>query len=474
MLNADNLYAFITKQWEDSIIPSLCEFIKIPNKSPHFDHDWEKHGFMDKAVQHVVSWCKANAPRGLALEVIRQKGKTPLIYMEIPGETEDTILLYGHLDKQPEMTGWDKDHGPWDPVIKDGRLYGRGAADDGYAAYAALTAICALQEQEVSHPRCVIIIEASEESGSQDLPFYIETLKDKIGTPNLIICLDSGAGNYDQLWMTTSLRGNIVGELSVELLKEGIHSGYGSGIAADSFRVIRALLSRIEHEQTGEVIVEELQCDIPPERINEAAEQANVLDESVYQSLPFHSGVKPVTSNIQQLLLNRTWRAALTITGAEGLPAIEDAGNVLRPKTTLKLSMRIPPLTNADKAAEVLERKLTHTPPYKAKIRFKVEDKAPGWHAPIMPEWLSEAVNEASMKFYKKPAMYMGEGGTIPFMAMLGKAYPKAEFMITGVLGPNSNAHGPNEFLHLDMAKKLTACVAFVIHKKLESNSRLG
>ncbi|WP_133129737.1 M20/M25/M40 family metallo-hydrolase [Legionella yabuuchiae] len=469
MLNSDQLKDYIIKQWDESIIPSLCEFIKIPNKSPHFDREWEQHGFMEQAVQHVANWCESNAPENMILEVIRQKGRTPLIYMEIPGEIDDTVLLYGHLDKQPEMAGWDKDHGPWDPVIKEGRLYGRGAADDGYAAYAAITAIKALQEQQIKHPRCVIIIEASEESGSQDLPYYIEGLKERIGNPRLIICLDSGAGNYEQLWMTTSLRGNIVGELSVELLKEGIHSGYGSGIAADSFRVIRSLLSRIENELTGEVVLSELQCEIPPERINEAAEQAKVLHESIYESLPFHSHVKPVTSNVQQLLLNRTWRAALTVTGAEGLPSIEDAGNVLRPKTKLKLSMRIPPLTDADKAATALEQQLTHTPPYNASVRFKIEDKASGWHAPIMPDWLSKAVNEASMTFYHKPAMYMGEGGTIPFMAMLGKSYPKAEFMITGVLGPNSNAHGPNEFLHLDMAKRLTACVAFVIHKKAES-----
>lgn len=464
MFNPQALYDYVCHQWEKKIIPSLSDYIKIPNKSPHFDPKWQEHGLMDQAVSHIAHWCKTHAPQGMKLEVMRLEGRTPLIFIEVPGEIDETVLLYGHLDKQPEMSGWSDDLHPWKPVLKDGRLYGRGAADDGYSAYASLTAISALQKQHLPIPRCVLIIEACEESGSYDLPYYIELLNERIGKPKLVICLDSGAGNYEQLWMTTSLRGNLVGELSVELIREGVHSGAASGIVADSFRVARQLISRIEDELTGEVKLLDLYCDIPEERRNQAAQCAQVLGDSVYAEFPFYDQVEPVNKDKEQLILNRTWRPALTVTGADGFPTIENAGNVLRPLTALKLSMRLPPLLDPKIAATVMQDALTKNPPYQAKVHFNVGDGSQGWNAPKLAPWLEKAADEASMTYYGKQAAYWGEGGTIPFMGMLGKKFPNAQFMITGVLGPQSNAHGPNEFLHLDMVKKLTACVAYVLY----------
>lgn len=464
MLNPQRLYDYIRKEWQENIIPSLCDYIKIPNKSPHFDKKWQEHGYMDKAVAHIADWCRAHAPADMVLEVIRLPDRTPLLFIEVPGKSEQTVLLYGHLDKQPEMTGWLEGLGPWTPVIKDERLYGRGGADDGYAAYASLTAIRALQEQGLAHARCVLIIEACEESGSFDLPYYIEALKERIGKPSLVICLDSGAGNYEQLWITTSLRGNVVGELSVELLREGVHSGYASGMVADSFRVAKQVLSRIEDEVSGEIKLPALYCDIPEERVTQAALCAQVVGDEIYKGLPLHPGVEPITKDREELILNRTWRPALSVTGAAGLPALADAGNVLRPKTTLKLSMRLPPLVSPNKAAEAMQKAMMENPPYQAKIAFRVNDKARGWNAPLLADWLAKAADNASMAFYNKPAVYMGEGGTIPFMGMLGEKFPDAQFMITGVLGPHSNAHGPNEFLDLKMVEKLTACVAYVLN----------
>lgn len=469
MLDQQRLFEFIKGRWQKNILPSLFDYIKIPNKSPHFDPDWQAHGHMEEAVEHVASWCLANAPAGMSLEVIRLPGRTPLLFIEIPGTSDEIVLLYGHLDKQPEMSGWHEDLGPWKPVIKDGRLYGRGGADDGYAAYASLTAIAALQEQGLAHARCVLIIEACEESGSYDLPYYIDTLKDRIGEPSLVVCLDSGAGNYEQLWMTTSLRGNLVGELSVELLSEGVHSGNASGIVADTFRVTKQLLSRVEDELSGEIKLDALHCDIPPERIEQAAACAEVLADEVYSGYPFLPGVKPIGHNRQELVLNRTWRPALSVTGGDGLPAIANAGNVLRPRTALKLSMRIPPLVCPRKASKALHTALTENPPYQARVSFEFDDGSPGWNAPKQADWLSKAAHDASMAFYQKPAIYMGEGGTIPFMGMLGEKFPEAQFMITGVLGPHSNAHGPNEFLHLDMVEKLTACVSFVLARHFDN-----
>lgn len=464
MFNPHGLYEFVCQQWDEEIIPSLCDYIKIPNKSPHFDADWQEHGYMEQAVNHIASWCKVHAPSGMTLEVVRLEGRTPLIFMEVPGQIDETVMLYGHLDKQPEMVGWDEGLSPWTPVIKNGRLYGRGGADDGYSAYASLTAIRALEQQGIPYPRCVLIIEACEESGSHDLPFYIELLKERIGKPSLVICLDSGAGNYEQLWMTTSLRGNVVGELSVELINEGVHSGSASGIVADSFRVARQLINRIEDEESGEIKLAQLHCPIPEERVQQAKQCADALGVRVYSEFPWHDEVEPVTSDRQQLILNRTWRPALTVTGADGLPSIANAGNVMRPLTALKLSMRVPPLADPKAAARAMTTALTENPPYNAKVSFKVGDGSKGWNAPVLSEWLAKAADEASQLYYGKSAAYIGEGGTIPFMGMLGEQFPEAQFMITGVLGPHSNAHGPNEFLHLDMVRKLTACVSYVLY----------
>lgn len=363
MFNPQALYDFVCLQWEKEIIPSLCDYIKIPNKSPHFDPKWQEHGLMEQAVIHIASWCKAHAPEGMMLEIMRLEGRTPLIFIEVPGQIDETVLLYGHLDKQPEMSGWKEDLHPWKPVLKEGRLYGRGAADDGYSAYASLTAINALQKQGLPIPRCVLIIEACEESGSYDLPYYIELLNERIGKPKLVICLDSGAGNYEQLWMTTSLRGNLVGELSIELIREGVHSGAASGIIADSFRVARQLISRLEDEVSGEIKLPELFCDIPEERTRQAEQCAQVLGDSVYADFPLYPGVEPLLKDRKQLILNRTWKPALTVTGANGFPAIADAGNVLRPQTALKLSMRLPPLVDPEVAAKVIHEALTTTPP---------------------------------------------------------------------------------------------------------------
>jgi acetylornithine deacetylase/succinyl-diaminopimelate desuccinylase-like protein len=471
MGNPQRLYDYIRREWQENVLPSLCEYIKIPCKSPQFDKEWQANGYLEQAVNHASEWCRAHAPKEMKLEVIRLPNRTPLLFMEVPGKTEETVLLYGHLDKQPEMTGWDEGMGPWTPVIKEDRLYGRGGADDGYAVYASLTAIRALQEQGLDHARCVVIIEACEESGSSDLPYYIDVLKNRIGSPSLVIGLDSGAGNYEQLWMTTSLRGIVVGELSVELLKEGVHSGNAGGIVPDSFRIAKQVISRIEDEVSGEIKLAELHCEIPKERIAQAANCAEVLGDEVYKNFPFCPGVEPISKDRQQLILNRTWRPALAVIGATGLPAIADAGNVLRPKTSLQLTMRIPPLVSPQKAAQAIQEALTKNPPYQAKIAFRIDGDGKGWHAPSLTTWLAKAADDASMAFYHKPAVYMGEGGTIPFMGMLGEKFPDAQFMITGVLGPHSNAHGPNEFLHLKMVEKLTACVAFVISRHFQKNS---
>jgi acetylornithine deacetylase/succinyl-diaminopimelate desuccinylase-like protein len=461
-IDATSTRAYVDRVWDTSIVPALTEYVRIPAKSPHFDAEWQQHGHIDRAVTLLQEWSVKRAIEGLSLEVVRLPGRTPVILIEVPGASDRTVLLYGHCDKQPEMVGWAPGTGPWTPVRKGDRLFGRGVGDDGYATFSALTAIESLQAARVPHARCVVLIEACEESGSYDLPAYMDALAARIGTPSLVVCLDSGCGNYEQLWATTSLRGVVTGELTVQVLEEGVHSGAASGIVPSSFRILRQLLSRLEDERTGEILPRALNVEIPRERIEEARAVAKVLGAEVATKWPFVPGMRPVSTDPVELELNNTWRPTLSITGAAGLPLPADGGNVLRPQTTLKLSIRTPPTCDAEHAARALKTLLEQDPPYGAKVTFKVEG-ASGWAAPPTAPWLAESADRASKAYFGKPAMYQGIGGSIPFMTMLGERFPTTQFLITGVMGPGSNAHGPNEFLDLPTGAKVTACVAQVL-----------
>jgi acetylornithine deacetylase/succinyl-diaminopimelate desuccinylase-like protein len=456
---------FVGSVWDQSIVPTLTEYIRIPNRSPAFDPEWREHGHMHRAVALIADWCRRQPIEGMLVEVIEHAGRTPVIWAEVPGvgpRAGETVLLYGHLDKQPEMTGWAPGLGPWQPVLRGDRLYGRGGADDGYAAFASLTAIAALKRAQQPHARIVMLIEATEESGSPDLPYYVQALAARLGSPSLVVCLDSGCGNYEQLWCTTSLRGIITGTLTVRVLTEGVHSGDAGGIVPSSFRIARQLLARIEAADTGEILLPAFHGEIPSARRAQAKVAAEALGPGIWKKFPFAGGTQPSTQDDVQLILARTWRPALAVTGAGGLPPTESAGNVLRPFTALQLALRVPPRVDAAAALGALKQALEADPPHGAQVSFE-GDAADGWDAPALAPWLEKALGQASERHFGKPALAMGEGGSIPFMGMLGQRFPEAQFMITGVLGPESNAHGPNEFLHIPTGKRLTACVADVI-----------
>ena len=464
-MNATTLLSAIATQWDNEIVPQLVDYVRVPAKSPHFDAAWEVHGHIERVIRLAEAWVKKQPVRGLTHEIVRLPGRTPLLYFDVPGTTksERTVLLYGHLDKQPEMSGWRAGYGPWDPLLEDGKLFGRGSADDGYAVFAALSAIAALQAQGIAHSHCVGMIETCEESGSYDLPAYLDALAPRMGKVDFVIGLDSGCGDYERMWATTSLRGLAGGKFTVEVLTEGVHSGDASGVVPSSFRIARKLLDRLEDSATGHLLPSEFHAAIPAERAAQAKRAADILGDLIINKYPFAGSTQPMVSDHAEALLNRTWRPALSIIGADGLPAIADAGNVLRPQTSLELSLRLPPTVDAEMAARTMKRVLESDPPADANVRFEITEGATGWNSPPTADWLARAIDDASSLFYDKPAAAMGEGGTIPFMAMLGKHFPGAQFLITGVLGPHSNAHGPNEFLHVPYAKKLTACVASVI-----------
>ena len=488
VLNAAQLQNEIDHAWDTDLVQQLTDYIRIPAKSPMFDPQWAAHGHIDAVVRNAADWVQAQKIEGLALEVIRLEGRTPVLFFEVPassGSSKDseatvkissqTVLMYGHLDKQPEFSGWRSDLGPWTPKYENGKLYGRGGADDGYAVYASITAIAALKRQKIAHPRIVGLIETCEESGSYDLLPYVDALRtpghDRLGDVGLVICLDSGAGNYDQLWLTTSLRGMAGGVLKVEVLSEGVHSGDASGLVPSSFRILRHLLDRLEDSQTGHLLPHSFHCEVPLERLAQARATAAILGDELYQRFPWaHYDCEgsarftlPTTTDPLQALLKRTWMPTLSVTGAQGLPDFQNAGNVLRPYTAFKLSLRLPPLVDAGLAVQQLKALLEDNAPYQAHVTFESGGSATGWNAPETAPWFAQALNLASRAHFGADCGYIGQGGTIPLMAMLSKGFPKAQMMVCGVLGPQSNAHGPNEFLHVPYAKKLTATVAQVI-----------
>lgn len=474
LLDAAQALSQVSAQWDGDIVKQVSDYITIPAKSPSFDADWAGHGHIETVMRNAAAWVEAQKVGGLKLEIVRLEGRTPVLFFEVPatkaGSTE-TVLMYGHLDKQPEFTGWRNDLGPWTPKYEDGKLFGRGGADDGYAVYASIAAIQALKAQNVPHPRIVGLVETCEESGSYDLLPYVDALRTRLGDVGLVVCLDSGAGNYDQLWLTTSLRGMASGVLKVEILTEGVHSGDASGLVPSSFRIMRQVLDRLEDSKTGRLLPESFHCEIPAERLAQAKATAQILGDQIYRRFPWAhydcggatTFALPTTTDPVEALLNRTWKPTLSVTGADGFPEMGNAGNVLRPYTAFKLSLRLPPLVDAASAVQELKTLLEDNAPYQAKVTFESAGGATGWNAPATSPWFEKALDDASRAYYGAPCGTIGQGGTIPLMNMLSRGFPKAQMMVCGVLGPKSNAHGPNEFLHVPYAKKITAAVAHVM-----------
>ncbi|APU17973.1 M20/M25/M40 family peptidase [Actinoalloteichus sp. GBA129-24] len=468
------LMTTVQRQWDSAVLPSLERLVEIPALSPAFDPDWASSGHLDAAIAHVESWISDRGLTGATTRVLRGPGRTPLLVVDVPAtpgaEDAGTVLLYGHLDKQPPVGGWSEGLGPWTPVVRDGRLYGRGAADDGYAAYAATTAVEALRSTGGAHARAVVLLETGEESGSPDLPAYLAELSDDLGEVTLVVCLDSGAGDYERMWLTTSLRGMAQIRVRVTVLDAGQHSGMASGVVPSSFRVLRVLLDRIEDAETGELLLPELSVEVPANRIDEVRAAIEAVPGLVSDGIPLPADIRPVVDDPVEQALNNTWRPTLSVIGAAGLPDPDEAGNVLRPSTTLALSFRLPPTADPDAALAALRTVLTTDVPYGARVELDRSECAPGWNAPEVAPWLGAALATASDEVFASPWRTMGIGGSIPFMGLLHAAYPAAQFVVTGALGPGSNAHVPDESLQLDYAAKVTSAVAVV----LDAHARRG
>lgn len=455
----------VNQEIDDNVIPNLMKFIEIPNLSRQFDSNWATNGLLEKAAGFLCDWIKDQNIKGISVDCHKIEGKTPFVFGEVKGTHKDspTVVFYSHIDKQPHFTGWREGLGPITPVIEDGKLYGRGANDDGYGLFSAVAIVKILQELGLEHPRCVFLFEADEESSSHDLPFWLDYFKDRIGTPDIIFGLDSGCGNYDQMWLTGSLRGNSVLVMKVKVLEEGVHSGDASGVVPDSFRIANMLIDRLENKKTGEIHAD-LHVQIPSTHYKNAEKVMEILGKSIQTKFPLVKTGHTMHKDPFEDYLNRTWKPTLTITGADGLPQCNKAGNVLRPETILKLAFRIPPTMDPKDSLATIKKILTENPPYDAQVTFLKESGSKGWACEEFPEWLVKSLNDGSEAFCQKPMMTWAEGGTIPFLNMIQEKFPKTFFVVTGVGGPNSNAHGPNEMLHIPFTKKLVACLTKTLY----------
>ncbi|MFV0452816.1 MAG: M20/M25/M40 family metallo-hydrolase [Propioniciclava sp.] len=471
-VDVDQIRDFCSRIWSDELVGTIANYIRVPAKSPAFDPDWETNGYLHRVAEDAAGWLSGH---GISAEVLTAPGRTPLLFFDAPGRgprAEETVVFYGHLDKQPEFDGWSPGLGPWDPHFDGTRLYGRGGADDGYAVYAAAAAVAAVDDQGGDRPRCVAAIETAEESGSPDLGFWFDELRPRLGRVTELYCLDSGAGDYERLWLVTSLRGHCGGRLEVRVLDEGAHSGDAGGIVPSTFRIVRTLLDRLEDATTGAIRLPSANATIPELRREQAQQTADILGDTVWERYRWHGdggdGSKAATPDRAEALLNRAWRPVLEVTGADGLPPTAGAGNVLRPVTAIKLSLRLPPTVAAEAVLTDLADVLTSDPPFGAEVGFTPDPVlVDGWNASDLPTGLAQSLDEASRACYDgKGVAAIGQGGTIPLMSLLASAFPEATMIAGGVQGPGTNAHGPNEALHVGYAEKLTAALALVLNRE--------
>lgn len=460
-----SVHQYIADAWKGDTLEALKDFIRIPAKSRAFDSDWEKNGFLMKALEGAAAWGRKHFPNGV-FEIEHAPGVTPALFVDIPathGHTGRSAFFYGHFDKQPETVGWDENKGPWTPIVENGRLYGRGTSDDGYSFYAALTAVKALEKADIAHPRIVGIFETDEESGSRDLPYYLQTLAPRIGSPAFLGILDLSLCDYSRIWLTQSLRGVVSFKLTVQVLSSPVHSGICSGLVPSSFAVMRELLDRLEDAKTGRVKLESFWSTMPQRHEKALACEAKLLGDKTWASFPYAGSAQPRTTEPLEAIRRTAWMPSLSILGADGLPSCSQASALLRPSTSLLLSFRIPPYVDAQAALAEAEAVLLANPPSNAVITLTDKRAESGFDSPELAPWLQKAVDGASTALFGASSERIFEGATIGTMGAFRKNFPNSPFLNTGVLGTEEHAHAPNESLHLAYVEKLTEALAGIV-----------
>ena len=463
-IDIDSMVETADSIWEESILPSLSEFIEIHALSPGFAPDWDELGELQATIDLFCDWLDRQGIAGMTYKTHRIGNHSPVLLVTIEGTGSGEVLFYSHLDKQPSRPNlWSEGLHPLKAVRRDPFLFGRGSVDDGYGGYLCVTAMKLLQEAGAPHPKATFLIETCEESGSFDLPPYLDLLSEDLGSPDLVVVLDSGGPTYEHIWVTEALRGLVAGNLSVKVSHEGVHSGMSGGAIPSSFRIQRMLLDRVENSSTGEVLIPEMHVEISDKIKQEAATLGSILGDELWKSLPVVNTLEPQTRGADQILLDINWRPAMSVIGADGMPPVQTAGNVLRTHTDLKLSFRIPPGVKAEYVQGVVKEMLEKDPPYGAEVTYHATEPADGFHAPPLHDGVAKALDEVSMKLTGYSPMATWIGGTIPFMAMIQNKYPNACFLCTGSSGPGNNAHGPDEKLHIPHSKRLNVALAYAV-----------
>lgn len=456
----------VKQHLDSTLVPALKKFIEIPNLSRNFDTEWETNGLMEQAVDLCIDYANQLGIEGLNLEKSKDEGKTLFLFGDVAAKSPDakTILFYGHIDKQPHLTeDWSEGLHPTKAITRGNLLFGRGSHDDGYAFFLATSLVKLLQDAGTDH-RYIFFFETDEESESKDLFHYMEKYRARIGDPNIVIALDSGAPSTELFSFTSSLRGAITLQLDVQTMPQSVHSGMNSGFVPGTIRIVRQLLDRIEDTYTG-VMTDDLQVDIPADKYAQAQLLVNKIDQLGIQGTKKLDGVKYISDSSFQGYLNSTWRPTLVVTGQEGLPDMK-GGNVLRKSQTLKLSIRIPPMIDAHEAENYVIKTLESNPPYGAKVSCtSMEEPGPGWNAPEYPQEFMTILNESSTTVFGEPAYGVAIGGSIPFVELLSDKLPKSLFMVTGVALPDSNAHGPDESIDLTYLEKFSQTMALFLSK---------
>ena len=475
MLDAPRALASSQTFWTNNL-PVLSRYIEFKALSPDFDTDesgkekWTSRRSLERTANFLAQWARTQIPHipGLTVQVHRLRGKTPLIFMEIPGfgvpEDAPGVLHYGHYDKQPADEPWREGLSPWKAVREGDKIYGRGGADDGYSIFASLGSIRLAVEQGAPRPRTVVLIEGSEESGSPHLAAHVKALRHRIGKIELVVCLDSGCGDFERLWLTTSLRGMVKGDLTAAVLEESIHSGSATPVAIDSGFVAMKHYLRLLDDQGNIKQTLGLHQPVLEEHQRTIAESADIIGRALEYEFKWVPGAGPNPMlSVTELLTRRNWWPTATWIGVGGVPESGKAGSKVRTHTTLTISLRVPPSGSAAALAGKVQQVLEANPIGRARVTFEVKQAADGWVAPPLEPWLERELHCASKAFYGNPMMRMGEGGTIPFMGMLEKELGgKLQFVIVGLLSPDAGAHAPNEYLHVPMVERLTASVAWI------------
>ena len=463
------LHETISKIFNTTTLPNLMNFIRIPNTSPEFDPDWDKNNLLLKASKLIITFIKTLQLKNTEITLLKDENHTPFILTETKSSKEkekNTILFYAHIDKQPNCEGWDKGKSATNPIIENGRLYGRGSIDDGYAIYSILTAIKYCQDNNLFTNRIICIFECSEESSSDDLNYYFDKLIPFFGNDiSLFCCVDLTCLDYKKMWIVNCIRGVMDFDVKIYTLNNDIYSNFTKGVFPDNFMIFRKLCDLLRNEK-GEFLIPELiisEDKIPKDRKKELEEASKEIGIDFIKVLPLYNNTKPMKDDIYKLLLNNIWKVSMIIKGIDGIPDKKYEGNILSKGLKARIQMRIPPLLNGKKAFEAIKKKFIENTPFNSKVEVEMIGIDDGWNDKNFSERSKNVFNYVSKIGFGNDVGFKFDGGSVPFIQYFENKYPKSQIANLGIRGYECNEHGPNESIDLDACKKFIAALVILM-----------